>query len=564
MKSKSNKVLLIEDNPGDARLLQEMLAEIRDVSFELEWVDRLSTGLERLAAGGIDVVLLDLSLPDSQGFETFAKTLAQASGAPIILLTGLNDEMLAIKAAQEGAQDYLIKGQVDGNLLTRAMRYAIERKRAEQALREAKDYTDNIIRSMIDSLIVFNPDMTIKNVNQATLDLLGYKEDELVGRQCGILFDQESFNIKEFEHLTGSGEVRDYTLTFRTKGGCEIPVLFNGSTIRDKEGELIGIVGIARDMREIKRLMQREKKLAATATSAAAAEKKKAAQLEAAYKELRETQARLIQVGKMSAVGQLAAGVAHEINNPIGFVSSNVRTLSDYQNDINKLIEHYKQLIANLKDTAKDLPFSIEEKIDQIAMFEKGIDIDFILDDVMSLVEECREGTERVKNIVLALKDFAHPSENEMCVANINEGIKSTLNVVWNELKYKAVVTKNYGELPLVECYPQQLNQVFMNILVNAAQAIEKQGEIRISTRDIGNCIEIKISDTGVGIPEENLSKIFDPFFTTKDVGKGTGLGMNVAYNIIQKHKGTIDVDSAVGVGTTFTIRIPVGLKIED
>ncbi len=165
---------------------------------------------------------------------------------------------------------------------------------------------------------------------------------------------------------------------------------------------------------------------------------------------------------------------------------------------------------------------------------------------------------------MLALKDFAHPSENEMCVANINEGIKSTLNVVWNELKYKAVVTKNYGELPLVECYPQQLNQVFMNILVNAAQAIEKQGEIRISTRDIGNCIEIKISDTGVGIPEENLSKIFDPFFTTKDVGKGTGLGMNVAYNIIQKHKGTIDVDSAVGVGTTFTIRIPVGLKIED
>ncbi len=557
MESKSNKILLIEDNPGDARLLQEMLAEIRDISFELDWVDRLSTGLERLAAGGIDVVLLDLSLPDSQGFETFAKARSQASETPIILLTGLNDEMMAIRVAQEGAQDYLIKGQVDSNLLKRSMRYAIARKRTERALREAKDYTDNIIGSMIDSLIVFNPDMTIRKVNQATLDLLGYKEDELVGRQCGILFDEESFNIKEFEHLTGSGEIRDYSLTFRTKGGGEIPALFNGSAMRDK-GELIGIVGIARDMREIKRLMQREKKLAAIATSAAVAEKKKAAQLEAAYKELRETQARLIQVGKMSAVGQLAAGVAHEINNPIGFVSSNLRTLSDYQNDINKLFEHYRQLITNLKDTAKDLPFSIGEKIDQIATLEKEIDIDFIVDDVMNLVGECKDGTERIKKIVLDLKDFAHPGEDRMCVADINKGIESTLNVVWNELKYKVVVTKDYGDLPLVECYSQQLNQVFMNILVNAAQAIEKQGEIRISTRDIGDSIEIKISDTGTGIPKKNLSKIFDPFFTTKDVGKGTGLGMNVAYNIIQKHKGTIDIDSAVGKGTTFTIRIPV------
>ena len=557
MKSKSNKVLLIEDNPGDARLLQEMLAEIRDVSFELEWMDRLSTGLERLAAGGIDVVLLDLSLPDSQGFETFTKARAQASETPIILLTGFNDEMMAIRVAQEGAQDYLVKGQVDSNLLKRSMHYAIERKRTERALREAKDYTDNIIGSMIDSLIVFNPDMTIRKVNQATLDLLGYKEDELVGRQCGILFDQESFNIKEFEHLTGSGEIRDYSLTFRTKGGGEIPVLFNGSAMRDK-GELIGIVGIARDMREIKRLMQREKKLAAIATSAAVAEKKKAAQLEAAYSELRETQARLIQVGKMSAVGQLAAGVAHEINNPIGFVSSNLRTLSDYQNDINKLIEHYRQFITNLKDTAKDLPFSIGEKIDQIATLEKEIDIDFIVDDVMNLVGECKDGTERIKKIVLDLKDFAHPGEDRMCVADINKGIESTLNVVWNELKYKVVVTKDYGDLPLVECYSQQLNQVFMNILVNAAQAIEKQGEIRIATRAIGDSIEIKISDTGTGISKENLSKIFDPFFTTKDVGKGTGLGMNVAYNIIQKHKGTIDIESTVGKGTTFTIRIPV------
>ncbi len=157
---------------------------------------------------------------------------------------------------------------------------------------------------------------------------------------------------------------------------------------------------------------------------------------------------------------------------------------------------------------------------------------------------------------VIDLKDFAHPGEQKLKYVDINRNLDSTLNVVWNELKYKTTVTKDYGDLPEVQCYPQQLNQVFVNILVNAAQAIEKQGEIKIRTRALDGKVEIKISDTGVGIPEKSLSKIFDPFFTTKEVGKGTGLGLNVAYNIIQKHKATIDVQSEVGKGTTFSIRL--------
>jgi signal transduction histidine kinase len=160
---------------------------------------------------------------------------------------------------------------------------------------------------------------------------------------------------------------------------------------------------------------------------------------------------------------------------------------------------------------------------------------------------------------VINLKDFAHPGEQKLKYADINKNMESTLNVVWNELKCKARVVKEYGDLPEVRCYPQQLNQVFVNLLVNAAQVIEKEGEIRIATRALDGKVEIKISDTGKGIPEENLSKIFDPFFTTKEVGKGTGLGLNVAYNIIEKHKGTIDVESTVGKGATFTIRLPLG-----
>ncbi len=277
--------------------------------------------------------------------------------------------------------------------------------------------------------------------------------------------------------------------------------------------------------------------------------------------EKRKLETQILQSEKMASIGQLAAGVAHEINNPTGFISSNLNTLAGYDKDLRSLIAQYSNFIAGLKDamaTEKGRA-SILEKLDRISEIEKESDIDFVLDDTPNLIKECREGTERIKKIVIDLKDFAHPGEQKLQYADINKNMESTLNVVWNELKYKAKVIKEYGDLPQVKCYPQQLNQIFVNLLVNAAQAIEKKGEIRISTRKIDDSVEIKISDTGAGIPKENLSKIFDPFFTTKELGKGTGLGMNVAYNIIKKHKGTINVDSVVGKGTTFTIRIPIG-----
>jgi signal transduction histidine kinase len=276
--------------------------------------------------------------------------------------------------------------------------------------------------------------------------------------------------------------------------------------------------------------------------------------------EKKQIEAQLLQSEKMASIGKLAAGVAHEINNPTGFVSSNLKTLSEYIEDIIGLFKEYRKLISKLKKNSDSCgPFpEISEQVNHIVALEKEVDLDFVLKDIFELIDESKEGTERIKKIVQDLKDFAHPGQDKPKFADINQNIDSTVNVVWNELKYKADVTKDYGDLPQVQCYPQLLNQVFMNLLINAAQSIEKHGEINIKTRADNGYVEIKISDTGSGISKENLYRIFDPFFTTKDVGKGTGLGLNVAYNIIKKHHGEIDVKSAVGKGTTFTIRIPV------
>lgn len=276
-------------------------------------------------------------------------------------------------------------------------------------------------------------------------------------------------------------------------------------------------------------------------------------ELEKAYKELKSAQSQILQQEKMASIGQLAAGIAHEINNPVGFIMSNLNSLQKY-------CDRFVDFIKAQEDAIKEISlYQLKaELIDRLKKYKKSQKIEYMMEDVHDLIKESIEGAERVKRIVQDLKSFSRVDEAEFKMADINEGLESTINIVWNELKYKVTLKKDYGDIPLTKCNPGQLNQVFMNILVNSAQSIEKKGEIHVKTWHKDEDIYISISDTGCGIPRENINRIFEPFFTTKEVGKGTGLGLSIAYDIVKKHKGEIIVQSEIGKGTTFIIKIPI------
>lgn len=257
---------------------------------------------------------------------------------------------------------------------------------------------------------------------------------------------------------------------------------------------------------------------------------------------LEQANRQLLQSEKLAAIGQLAAGVAHEINNPVGYVYSNLQSLETYLTDLFRL--------TDAVDSA--------ESLDNLRAIKQNIDYDFVRSDLKDVLAESREGIERVKTIVSALKDFSHIEEEEFKPADLHRGIETTLNVVNNELKYKADVVKDFGDLPEVECIISQINQVVMNLLVNAAHAIDDFGKISIRTRQEADLVVIEVEDTGSGISRENINRIFEPFYTTKPIGKGTGLGLSLSFNIIEKHSGQIDVESTPGKGTWFRITLPV------
>jgi two-component system NtrC family sensor kinase len=268
-------------------------------------------------------------------------------------------------------------------------------------------------------------------------------------------------------------------------------------------------------------------------------------------RKLSAAQQQLLQSERLASIGQLAAGVAHEINNPVGYVFSNIGTLEKYLDDLFRMLAAYEAAEPLLAHT----PAAAE-----LASLRSELELGYLKEDIPTLMAETLEGVRRVRKIVQDLKDFSRvDARQDWEWTNLHQGLDSTLNIVNNEIKYKADVVRAYGALPEVQCLASEVNQVFMNLLVNAAHAIDKpRGTIVVRTGAEGDAVWVEIEDDGCGIPPESLSRIFDPFWTTKPVGKGTGLGLSLAYGIVQKHAGRIDVDSVVGRGTRFRVTLPV------
>lgn len=279
-------------------------------------------------------------------------------------------------------------------------------------------------------------------------------------------------------------------------------------------------------------------------------------QLKQMLLELKDTRKHetIVQGSKMASIGQLAAGVAHEINNPIAFVFGNTTMLKKYFNKIKSILGNFHRILDMIDDSMEAKIYSEKIKLENII---EEFDYKFIMADIEDLINESLEGMSRVTEIVSDLKTFTRAGESNIQEADINQCLQSTLKLIGGDIKYKCKVNSEYGNIPKLRCYASQLNQVFMNLLINAVQAVDKNGEISIKTSVLADNIVIKISDNGKGIAPENIGKLCDPFFTTKPVGSGTGLGLSISYNIIKKHGGTINFKSKPDKGTIVTIKLP-------
>ncbi len=434
-----------------------------------------------------------------------------------------------------------------------------KRRQMEEALRQSEEKYRTILENMEEGY--FEIDLVGKYtfVNNAECRNLGYPKEELIGMNNRQYQDEATSRkmYQVFNNMYKTGEpIKIIDLEIIRKDGTKKFNEISVALIRDPKGKKIGFSGVSRDITERKRaedaLKKNQEELIKKNQENEESRKNVQLTLErlgAAYETLKTTQAKILQQEKMASIGQLAAGVAHEINNPMAFIASNLGTLDKYIRRLKDFIQAQSEAIKSLKAT---------DAIKKLEKMRKELKLDYTIDDIDLLLKESCDGSERVQKIVQGLNRFSRVDDAEYKGANINECIESSINIVWNELKQKATLHKNYGNLPPTKCYPQKLNQVFINLLMNAIQAIEKEGKIEIKTWEKGGSIWVTVSDTGCGIPQENQNKIFEPFFTTKEVGKGTGLGLSISYEIMQRHKGDLSFQSKKGKGTTFTIRMPV------
>lgn len=616
MEKKLTKILLVEDNPADAVLIKEYINGSKPGEIDLQWVDRLASALQLLEETKIEAVLLDLGLPDSNGLSTFEKVCKRFPQVPIIILTGFSDSTLASRAVRSGAQDYLVKGLVDSHSLHRSINYAIERKHAQEALQESQRTLETLMKNLPGMAYRCNNDRqwTMKFVSEGCIKLTGFQQEELIENKVvsynslihkedrervwresqkaldmripsrliyrihtkenqlkwvweqsrGVFNDKgkflalEGFIIDITEQTEYQNKLRKLSGALSqassmicitdTSGIIEYvnPAFIKGTGFGFKEvyGEELRSINVVVDNEEYYRNVWKKIIAGDSWTDKVQCLKRTG---EWYWEQLNVspifddqakvtnaifvgtditseilTQQQLVEADKMSAIGLLAAGVAHEFKNFLGGIIG---------------YASYAQSTLETGDSAKEVKDSLKHIV---------------------------EIGERANEVAMSLLTYSKVKSHVLTKQELKSSIEKTLELFSKELKNSCIqVETKYDDVPMIKLSSGRIQQVLLNLLINARDAIEKHGNIRITLTKEDDWIKVRVSDNGVGIPKENISKIFDPFYSTKGVwGKdevvGTGMGLSVSRNIARDHGGDLTVESEVGKGSTFTLSLPI------
>ncbi|BDU72622.1 hybrid sensor histidine kinase/response regulator [Mesoterricola silvestris] len=515
--SPASRILIVEDDRTWLAMVTRLFRN-REPDCACLTATDLASALPLLATPGLDLVLLDLNLPDSHGLETLRRVRGANREASVVVMTADDDEGLAMETLRQGAQDCFVKGAGDGPTLLRVARYARERMATERRLRRSEELFQAISENMMDLLAIVDGRGRRTFTSPSYARILGYGPGEgFPTLEEAVHPDDLPGVLEALDRLIAQGSIPVLEFRLRHRDGS-YRVLEARAARFGGSGPPQGLV-VARDVTDRR---QAEQERAALEVS------------------LRQAQ-------KLESVGQLASGIAHEINTPIQFVHMNLTLLKKSFASLTGLLDLYRGAAA--PDPG-------------LRAAEEAADLEYLRGELPKVLQESLDGVQRVARIVRAMKEFTHPGAKEPTILDVNRLAAGAATIARNEWKYVATLDLDLEEgLPAVRGHAAELSQAFLNLIVNAAHAIQARGgmgQITVSTRRAGELVEIRVRDTGTGIPPEHQARVFEPFYTTKGVGKGTGQGLTICYqNIVNLHGGKIFFETEPGAGTTFVIQLP-------